>query len=232
MKIPLFLAMTAAEFQNAGSMPPHPAWMACHFSAYGTGISNVPAMLPAGAMLMLNDRTPLCGHDPQTVAHSLCQAAQNLKCSSIALDFQREGFEALHDMITAVLDLAECPVGVSALYARGHSCPVLVPPIPPHTPPEDALAPWNEREIWLEVTSEGTQITVTEAGSLYTPLPDFTPGEQAHHEEALHCHYEITVAEDQIIFRLARTGEDLETLSDAVRPLGVTRTLGLWQEMK
>lgn len=79
MEIPLFLAMTAAEFRIAAEIPAHPAWMACHFSAYGTGISNLPRELPAGAMLMLNDRTPICGHDPEDVAKPLCDTAQRLE---------------------------------------------------------------------------------------------------------------------------------------------------------
>ena len=88
MEIPLFLAMTAAELRGAASMPSHPAWMACHFSCYGTGISNVPKRLPAGSMLMLNDRTPMCGHDPELVARMLCDAAEEFQCDSILLDLE------------------------------------------------------------------------------------------------------------------------------------------------
>ena len=231
MEIPLFLVMTAAELQAAEQLPQHPAWMACHFSPYGTGISNIPKTLPPGAMLMLNDRTPVCRHDPETVAKTLCDAAQSLKCDSILLDFQREGFDELHNIIETVLKNASCPVGVSALYAKSFDCPVLVPSIPIQTLPEDALIPWKGRELWLELSSEGTEIAVTEQGSRYTPLPHYIPGEDAHPEDTLHCHYEITVEDDRILFHLGRTAEDQFSLWKASHSLGVTRALGFWQEL-
>ena len=230
MEIPLYLAMTAAELRSATQVPAHPAWMACHFASYGTGLSNVPQTLPPGSMLMLNDRIPVFGHDATLVAQALCNAAKNLECDRILLDFQREGYEELRDIIQSVLVLASCPVGVSALYADGYDCPVLVPPIPPQVSPEEALSRWSGREIWLEVYAEGTQIRVTETGSQYTFLPHYLPKNNAHWEQALHCHYEITVEEDQVLFQLGRIEDDQRSLLSAASTLGVTCALGLWQE--
>jgi hypothetical protein len=62
-----------AEIQNSPHLPERIAWMACHFSAYGKGISNMPTSLPPGAALILNDRMPPFGHDPATVAKELIQ---------------------------------------------------------------------------------------------------------------------------------------------------------------
>lgn len=232
MEIPLFLAMTAAEFRGAEVMPPHFGWMACHFSSYGVGLSNVPTALPPGGMLMLNDRTPIGGHDPETVAKTLCDAAQALECDCILLDFQREGYEELTCIAGAVLKQASCPVGISALYADGFDCPVLVPPIPPYVPPEEALSHWDGRELWLEVSTEGTRIAVTEQGSRYAPLDHYVPGEKTHFDPTLHCHYGITVEEEQILFDIGRTEEDLTSLLKAVKSLGVSRAIGLWQEIR
>ena len=230
MEIPLFLAMTAAEFLQAAELPAHPAWMACHFSPYGTGLSNVPRVLPKGAMLMLNDRTPICGHDPELVAKTLCDAAKRSQCECVVLDFQRQDENALWDVISAVLALADCPVGVSALYAGDFDCPVLLPPIPPQLSPADAVAPWKGRELWLEVTGEGTEIKVTSDGSRYTPLLHYCPGDTAHFEPELYCHYEITVENESVLFQLGRTEDDQRSLINAVKELGLSRTLGLWQE--
>ena len=232
MEIPLYLAMTAAELQNATEVPSQLAWMACHFSSYGMGLSNVPRTLPSGSMLMLNDRTPICGHDPELVAKSLCDAAHNLDCDSIALDFQRKDCKELLEVIGAVLVRAHCPVGVSALYAADFDCPVLIPPILPHIFPEEALTPWKGRELWLELSSEGTQISVTEDGSQYTTLPHYCPENTAHLEQALHCHYTITVEEDRALFHLGRTADDQSSVIKVVKELGVTCALGLWQEMR
>ena len=53
--IRLNLAMTAAEL-GAAPLPSHPAWMACHFSPYSTGLTNLPPKLPQDSLLILNDR--------------------------------------------------------------------------------------------------------------------------------------------------------------------------------
>lgn len=232
MEIPLFLAMTAAEFRGAEVLPEHPAWMACHFSSYGTGLSNIPRTLPPGSMLMLNDRTPICGHDPELVAQTLCDTAQFLKCDSILLDFQRTACAELYEIIGAVLAQASCPVAVSSLYASDFDCPVLVPPIPPHALPAEALAPWDHRELWLELSSEGTQISVTETGSQYTSLPHYLPENNAHWEQELHCHYQIIIEDDQVLFQLGRNEEDQNSLLNAAEALEVTRALRLWQETR
>ena len=232
MEIPLFLAMTAAEFRRTAALPAHPAWMACHFAAYGTGLSNIPEVLPRKSMLMLNDRTPICGHDPNEVAATLCEAAQRLECDSILLDFQRPDCTELPDVIRAVLEQADCPVGISSLYSEGFDCPVLVPPISPQIIPKDALSVWEGREIWLELSTTGTEITVTEDGSRYALLPDFFPDGLTHQEPQLHCHYQITVEEDRVRFHLSRSPEDQLALICTAQTFGVTKALGLWQEIK
>ena len=74
MPIPCYLAMTAAEYARAKELPGRLAWMACHFAPYGTGVVNLPQQLPEGSVLMLNDRIPICGHDPLLVADMLSRS--------------------------------------------------------------------------------------------------------------------------------------------------------------
>ena len=88
MAIRSFLAMTAAEFATAGTLPEYVAWMACHFSPYGTGLTNLPPTLPPGSLLILNDRIPICGHDPERIAGQLLQTAETTQCTGVLLDFQ------------------------------------------------------------------------------------------------------------------------------------------------
>ena len=71
MAIRLYLAMTAAEIRENTGLPPKIAWMACHFSPYCTGLSNLPRILAAGSVLMLDDVTPIFHHDPQQIAAQL-----------------------------------------------------------------------------------------------------------------------------------------------------------------
>ena len=71
MAMARYLAMTAAEMMGGAPLPGKTAWMACHFSPYSTGLCNLPAALPPGSLLILNDRTPIHGHDPERICREL-----------------------------------------------------------------------------------------------------------------------------------------------------------------
>ena len=141
MPLPIYLAMTAAELRQNPPKSNEIAWMACHFSPYATGLSNCPKQLPPGAMLILNDRTPVCGHDPALVAAQLQDLVENLKCSRVLLDLQRPGESLTESIVDAVLSALPCPVAVSECYGRDLTCPVFLPPVPLLMSPEDYLAP-------------------------------------------------------------------------------------------
>lgn len=222
----LYLAMTAAEIAENPALPPFPAWMACHFSPYGTGLSNVPAQLPEGSMLILNDRTPIMGHDAELVAKQLCQAAKSFKCSRLLLDFQRPG-QDLFPVIQKVLETAPCPAGVSSLYAQALSCPVFLPVLPLLTPLQEYLAPWKEREIWLEVGLDAQRVTVTEAGSTAFPCP--TPASLPHFDTELGIHYGLRLTDTSAEFTLSRGWEDIQKLMENG---GISCFVGLYQELK
>ena len=81
MAIRPFLAMTAAEIRGTETLPPKTAWMACHFSPYSTGLSNLPKALPPGSMVILDDITPIHGHDSETIAAQLRPRLDALKSS-------------------------------------------------------------------------------------------------------------------------------------------------------
>lgn len=231
MAIPLFLAMTGAEMQKNGPFPPNIAWMACHFSPYATGISNAPKELPDGSMIILNDRTPVCGHDPERVAEQMAQLAEQVHADAILLDFQRPDVAETAAVAALVIQRCSCPVGVTEYYAHDLDCPVFLSPAPPQIPLADYLAPWQGREIWLEAALDGTEIVVRPEGSTCTPCPYPAPAEQSHLDEQLYCHYEILAAPEQIQFRLFRTAENLAALLDAAGQMGVTRAVGLYQEL-
>ena len=91
MAIRPFLAMTAAEIQGTETLPPKTAWMACHFSPYSTGLSNLPKALPPGSMVILDDITPIHGHDAEAIAAQLRSRLEEIECSGVLLDFQRPG---------------------------------------------------------------------------------------------------------------------------------------------
>ena len=231
MALPLYLALTAAEFQKCSSLPEHVAWMACHYSPYGLGLSNLPRELPQSAMLILNDRTPPHSHNPDLIARQLKELVDTFQCGSILLDFQHPDLTENAAVVKAVTTALSCPIGVSELYARDLPCAVLLPPVPPHVPLEEYLSPWQGREIWLEIAPGGEVITVTDQGSSVSPLSSTELPEAALEDPALHCHYHIRTFDDRIDFTLWRTKDDLTALLQQAEALGVTHAVGLWQEL-
>lgn len=232
MAVSRYLAMTAAEIYAAQTLPPELAYMACHFSPYGLGLSNCPDSLPSGSMLIVNDRTPIGGHDPGVIAAQLCQLVERLKCGSLLLDFQRPDCEETAALCSVLAAQLTCPIGISHLYAADLPCPVFLPPPALNQPLAEYLTPWKEREVWLEAALESACITVTEQGSRYTPQVYGTPMDACFAEEVLHCRYRQAVAEDKILFHLYRTEEDLEALLGEAEALGVKKAVGLYQQLK
>ena len=231
MAFPLYLACTAAEFSNPDSLPAHPAWMACHFSGYSTGLSNLPTFLPAGSMLILNDRVPACGHDPNVISAQLRELAEALNPACILLDFQRPENSDTARIAAALADFPVCPLVVSELYAKELRCPVFLSPPPADCRLKDWLAPWQGRELWLEAALDSTLITVTETGSFRRTETYSQPPADCFRETALHCRYRIRVTEDSVRFHLFRTQEDLKALLQEAETLGVTGAAGLYQEL-
>ncbi len=223
----LYLAMTASEFANNPAQACPVAWMACHFSPYGAGLSNLPGTLHQGSMLIFNDRTPILGHDPSLVAEQLAETAEKLQCSRILLDFQRPG-EPVQAVMEAVLQTVPCPVGISEPYAGNYSCPVFLPPLPLTKTLEEHIAPWQGRELWLEVAMNAQSITVTENGSHTAPAP---PPEAPlpFVDTALRCHYSLQLSDREALFTLHRTEKDMQQL---IMSEAIACCIGLYQELK
>ncbi len=223
----LYLAMTAAEIAANPSLPPALGYMACHFSAYGAGLSNLPASLPEGSMLILNDRTPISGHEPMLIAEQLVRTVEHFRCSGLLLDFQRPRESAIFPVIQAILAAVPCPVAVSEPYAQGLSCPVFLPPVPLCKTLQEHLAPWAGREVWLEAALDTMTVTLTEHGSRFDPSPT-VPASLPHFDEALCCHYCLELPENQAVFTLHRTWDDLQMLMQSKE---IACCIGLYQEL-
>ena len=231
MTLRCYQAMTANEYHAAQKLPEHLAWMACHFSCYGSGLSNLPTNLPAGSMIIINDRTPVHGHDPKCIAHQLTALAEELKPSAFLLDFQREGQKETAAIVRHLSECLPCPVGVSECYAQDFDCPVFLPPPPLNIPLKEYIAPWSGREIWLEAAVDTQVFTVDGKGCRREPgeypesdKPEFT-------EPELHCRYRICVFEDHAKFTLHRNKNDLAALLQEAESLGISLAVGLYQEL-
>lgn len=224
-----YLAMTAAELHSCETLPEKIAWMACHFSPYGTGLTNLPTQLPENSLLILNDRTPIHSHDPNRIFDQLEQTLQKQKCSGLLLDFQWHCPQAVP--IIKRLQALPCPLAVSEIYAKDVDCPVFLPPVPILTPVSEYLSPWKGREIWLEAALDGTKFTVTKDGSSQVPLHPADRPACPLEDGALHCHYSIEATRTKAEFTLRRTTADLNMLLAEAEKMGVTQTVGLYQEL-
>ena len=231
MEISRYLAMTPSEME-VFSLPAgyFPAYMACHFSPYATGLSNIPDTLPQNSMLILNDRTPICGHDPEVIVQQLLQAWEYLGFESLLLDFQRSGQEAIHSLCQHLVRAFPCPAAVSEQYAKEADCPVFLSPAPLDQPLQEYIAPWEGREVWLDIAPAAACITVTESGSSLSPLPFSPPPENALADETLHCLYRTEVLENEIRFSLWRDLPQLDALVKEAQDLGIAKCIGLYQE--
>lgn len=224
---PVYLTMTAAEFSASEEKPAHLAWMACHFSPYGAGLSNIPKTLPSGSLLILNDRIEPTAHDANLVAAQMREVAQMLQCGGILLDFQRPGSALTQQIAAQIAQALPCPVAVSHHYAAQLNCAVFLPPPPLRRKVAEHFAPWEGREVWLEVYDQWETVTVTEDAALInTEVPAILP-ELSHYDEGLCCSYAVEALEDRAIFTLHRGIEELQTL-----PCCVTKFVGLWQEFR
>ena len=223
-----YLAMTAGDFARNGSVPEHPVWLtACKSSLW----TDLPPFLPRGTMLALTDELPLEGQDPEALREAIGKAIFRLGSQGILLDFQHPGSPAAASLAEALTTSLPCPVAVSEGYARGLDCPVFLSPVPPDVLLTDHLAPWKGREIWLELSAEGLEILLTEAGATGKTLPRLLPGTGGFADKRLHSHYAVTVENHAARFILWRTKGDLEGLMEEAEALGVSRVIGLYQEL-
>ncbi len=232
MGISRYLAMTVAELETFFPLEGwFSAFMACHFSPYTTGLSNIPTALSPGSMLILNDRTPIHGHDPERIAQQLEEAFETLAFESLLLDFERPNIDACYELCHVLTKRLPCPVGISQLYAEDLDCSVFLPPAPLEQDLEAYIAPWKGREIWMDIAPQAACVTVTEHGSRIQPFPFSPPSENAFLEEALHCRYRAEIQEDAVLFHLWRDLPQLEALIHHAQTLEITKCIGLYQEL-
>ena len=231
MAIRCYLAMTAAEFRSVEPLPVHLGWMACHFSIYSTGLSNLPQELPEAAMVIVNDRPPVQGHDPEQILEQLTIVAEQWKPDCFLLDMQRPNSPQTEKIVRLLTERLPYPVGVTEGYAADLDCAVLLPPCPLLTPLAEHIAPWTGREIWLDIAPEEQTAVVDREGCKITDGISVLPDTPEFIWEHLHCRYQIQVLEDRAIFHLRRDKELLHTLLQDAEQLGITRTVGLYQQL-
>lgn len=221
-----YLAMSAAELH--GFHGPQPiAWMACRFSSHNTGLCNLPQGLPPGSLILLDDSDPIDTQDPNRVVSQLLQLCRSQAPAGVVLDLQRQKTKAAETMVRTIAKALPCPVAVTEDYANITHGPVLVS-APIHLPLPQVIAPWQGRQIWLDLPF-GKQTVLGKEISPITPLEgeDFP-----HYDKFLHCRYKTEPTPRGIQFTLCRTGQMLPQLLQQAAQLGICKAIGLYQEYK
>ena len=231
MALPVYLAMTAAEMELCDKIPEQVAYMACHFSSYGLGLSNLPASLPPESILILNDRTPVRDHDPQLICRQLSALAEEFSLGGILLDFQRPGDPQAAAIVKAVTQAPVCPIAATEYYAQETNCAVFLETPRAYHPLQSRVDLWKNRELWLELSLSPGTVTVTKDGSCYHCQTDFPEDFHNLHDPKLFCHYGIQKGTEEVVFSFRRTAEDLRDLLDHAQTLGVCKAIGLYQEL-
>ena len=139
MALPLYLAMTPSEMSSAEVFPTNFAYMACHFSPYSQGLSNLPTSLPDGTMLILNDNFPCQGHSASLIAHQIKEVMDQFRCESLLLDFQRPPTPKTEQIVNTIFRDHTYPVAVPAAYVNDWDGPVFLSPCPLHVTLEEYL---------------------------------------------------------------------------------------------
>ena len=231
MATSIYLAMRLAEFADYQPPPPNAAWMACPFSPEWEQFVCDPPALPPGAILILTDEVMPETPNFKDCSELICQVAQAMDCAGVVLDFQKPNTTQTAAFAARLVAALPCLVAVSEAYAAGLDCPVFLSPCPHHTPLTEHLAPWQGREVWLDLAVDAEILTLTPKGADIAPLPLSACPPEGHREERLHCHYSIETGDDFARFTLWRTKEDVDALMEEAETLGIQTFVGLWQEL-
>lgn len=108
MALPVYLALTEAEFRLLTRKPAHLVWMGIRFTESGT-LVGFPEVFPAGGILTVNDSSPLPKKCPPEAIKILQQWVEQFRPSAVLMDMQRSG--AAPEVMKALSKGLPCPVG-------------------------------------------------------------------------------------------------------------------------
>ena len=230
MDIKRYLALTASEFAASDTLPEPPAWMACHFSSYGTGLSNIPDTLPSGSMIIVNDRTPPHGHDQNKIAQQLNLLASKFNIQYFLLDFQQENNQETASLVAELPDKIDGTVAVTEAYANYSNCPVFLTCPLPHQRLTDSIKQWHGRELWLELGAESEIITITDKEARIEFLQENILSEKDRIDASLHSRYRTEIFEGHARITLERSPRELLALLEEASAHGIKIAVGLYQQ--
>ena len=225
MDIKCYIAMTEAEIYSAPKLPQHTAWMACHFSPYGTGLTNLPRRLPENAMVILNDRIPPSGHDMVEIADTL----NSINCNCYLLDFQIPKKKETEILVQYLSSQLRKPAAVSEYYSHCTNGPILAG-LSPHRKVSDIIHDHSDREIWLELT---TDIQMLSVYSDHTESISMNTGKQWKKYiawDGICSRYHIELFDDHVDYYFSRTIPQIKQHLSQIDQTKITKAIALYQQ--
>ena len=171
---------------------------------------------PAGVLPVVTDHFPL----DRPWLLDLCRGRD-----AVLLDFEEPPSADTRKLIREL----PCPAAAPPGYAdKG---PVFLTPAPLHVPPEKYLFQWKGREIWLEAALQKQVVTITAEGCTVFPPCTNPDLEDGFFSEELCCRFSQNFSENRAVFTFFDTPETLKIKLARAAELGVTRAVGLFQEL-
>lgn len=182
-------------------------------------------------MLIINDMLPPSGHDPVYITEQLSELKESSGFSCLLLDFQREGCTETAKIAKHISLTMDCPVGISEAYAHCCDGPAFLNCAQPHCSLSEKLKLWNGRELWLEAVLEAETTRIYRDHCQISFVP-YSSGEDSDSEcDVLRCRYRILHKEDHVELLQYRDIPQLEKLLYEAKDLGVTKAIGLFQQL-
>ncbi len=198
-----------------------------HFSVSGPGLSSRPHRLPPGSLILLDDQTPWNGHSLEAVCQETTDVLLRTGAAGLLLDFERPPTDetaCLAQCLIQCCQEAGCPIGMPPDYLGSGGGRRLPPPLPCHRTPEQALAPYHGREIWLEAAAGGCQVTLGADTPAICPGRPPPPGGRVRTVHRIYrptpmlCRYFSYPTDSGLQLALYDTEETLAEAETAVRP--------------
>ncbi len=215
-----YWAVTEKEMSKISNQPL--AWLACRFDKRGYGLENLPPKLPKGALILVDDLQPIGSHSPARIAKQLTELCSRYHPAGIVLDLERRPMPRALQMVKHLTRLEQVPVAVTPAYARELDCPVFLT-APMHKKLPQLLAPWKDREIWLDLPMG--QWAVTRG----IPEPMQTPHSGPWGWDRFLCCGYVKTGSDTYV--LCRNQQMLPKILEEAGRLGVPRALLLASEL-
>lgn len=217
--------MSPGEIHKFSPSAPVAVLLCC--APFSPGLLIGPSRLPKGSVAVFTDRVTPTFHQSGRIAGELKALMKTLHSPALILDWTGELSPWLEELLK---QLCGVQLVLPPHLAGKEDSAVLVPSVVEKSL-EDLLAPWNGRQIWLDMVSSAAQLTLTRNGCEVVPW-QASIREGDLYDETLCCQYRVETAQEEARFYLYETQQTRMKKLEKARSLGVAGAIGLWKDFK